>query len=173
MTTAPLAAALLLGIALLYAVPRLLVRRSQDRLARELMERLERGGRRHRLLTRAELSAGRYRRLPGVLGLTDGALSFDGLFGETIEVPTIRIRKIETGTRLSSGRTLLRREVLRVTPSTGDPFEFVLTVASASAWRSHLGLWAMKERASQGDDVIPGPSPVRGRREKPARPRVP
>lgn len=171
--TAPLAAALLLGVVLLYAVPRLLVRRSQDRLARELIERLEGGGRRHRLLTRAELSAGRYRRLPGVLGLTDGDLSFHGLFGETIEVPTPGIRKIETGTRLLSGRILLRREVLRVSPSTGDPFEFVLTVASASAWRSHLGLWAMKERESETDRVVPGRPSVRERQEKPPRPEVP
>jgi len=146
-----LGAGLLLA-GLLIAVPRRLLARAQDRLARERIA----CGAPYRLLTRAELVSGRYRRLPGVLGLTDDRVLFEGLFGETSELATSRIQKIETGRRLSTGRLLVRLEVLRVTSSTGDPMEFVLSPAAASAWRSHLGLWAMKERQADADRVSPG-----------------
>jgi hypothetical protein len=126
---------------------------AQDRLARE---RLATEGREFRLLTRAERVSGRYRRLPGILGLTGDRLVFEGLFGESEELATSRIQKIETGRKLESGRVLLRLEVLRITPSSGDPLEFVLTAAAAGAWRSHLGLWAMKERQADADPVVPG-----------------
>ena len=106
------AASAVLILALLVVAPRLLLCRSQDRLARTLLA-AEGGG--LRLLTRADLVAGAYRRIPGVLGLTEGELRFQGLFGETELLPTSRIEKIVTGTRLASGRRLVRLEVLRVT----------------------------------------------------------
>lgn len=145
--------ALLLLFALLVILPRRVFSGAQDRLARE---RIERAAGDFRLLTRAELVAGRYRRLPGILGLTGDRLLFEGLFGESAELATSRIRKIETGRRLGSGRLLFRLEVLRITPSGGDPMEFVLTAAAANAWRSHLGLWAMTERQADADRVVPG-----------------
>ena len=145
--------ALVLLVILVVALPRRVLAASQDRLARG---RLAAGGREFRLLTRAERVTGRYRRLPGILGLTGDRLVFEGLFGESEELATSRIQKIETGRRLASGRVLLRLEVLRITPSSGDPLEFVLTAAAAGAWRSHLGLWAMKERQADADRVAPG-----------------
>jgi hypothetical protein len=138
---------------LLSLLPRALLTRSQNRLARGL---LEADAERFKLLTRAEFVVSRYRRLPGVLGLTDGALEFTGLFGEAIRIATVRIRKIETGERLTSGRRLFRLEVLRLTPASGERLEFVLSPASAFAWRSHLGLWAVSERQSDADRVVPG-----------------
>jgi hypothetical protein len=137
----------------LSTIPRLLLRRAQDRLAERL---LAAGAERCKLLTRAELVAGRHRRLPGVLALTEEAIEFSGLFGESVPIATGRIQKIETGSRLSSGRRLFRLEVLRVTRSSGDRQEFVLSPASASAWRSHLGLWAARERQADADRVAPG-----------------
>ncbi|MGH9369517.1 MAG: hypothetical protein ACRD3M_17820 [Thermoanaerobaculia bacterium] len=152
--TLPLAlGALLLLLVFLAVLPRRLLSNAQDRLARE---RLERAGSGFRLLTRAELVTGRYRRLPGILGLTGDRLLFEGLFGESQELATARIRKIETGRRLSTGRVLFRLEVLRITPCAGDPMEFVLTRAAAGAWRSHLGLWAARERQADADRVAPG-----------------
>jgi len=145
--------ALLFALLLLATVPRRLLSRAQDRLARK---RLARGGEDLRLLTRAELVAGRYRRLPGILGLTGDRLLFEGLFGESLELATARIQKIETGRKLSTGRQLLRLEALRITPASGEPLEFVLTAPAAGAWRSHLGLWAMKERQADADPVTPG-----------------
>ncbi len=146
-------AAAVVAAALLIALPRVLLRRAQDRLAAKL---LAQGGAAFKLLTRAERVAGKYRRAPGVLGLTEEAVSFEGLFGETEIVPTSRIRKIATGSRLASGRRLLRQEVLRLTRSSGEDVEFVLARASAGAWRSHLGLWAVAERKAAMDQVTPG-----------------
>ena len=108
------------------------------------------------LLTRAELVVGRHRRVPGVLALTSVAIRFDGLFGESVIVATSGIQKIETGQRLASGRLLYRLEILRLTAAGGEQSEFVLTRDSAGAWRSHLGLWAVKERQADADRVVPG-----------------
>ena len=134
-------------------LPRFLVRRAQDRLARRLLAE-EPGS--FQLLTRAELVTGRYRRVPGVLALSHDAVSFQGLFGERELVAMSRIQKIATGRRMASGRRLLRLEVLRVTRADGTELELVLAPNSASAWRSHLGLWAVRERAAAMDTVSPG-----------------
>ena len=136
----------------LLAVPRLLLQRAQDRLAKEAIAREPDAW---KLLTRADLVTGRYRRLPGLLGLKEGSLEFSGLYGESLLVPTARIQKIATGSKLASGRLLFRMEVLRVTRG-GEDVEFVLTRPAASAWRSHLGLWAMAERQAHADRVTPG-----------------
>ena len=142
-----------LTAATLLALPGLLLRRAQDRLAKRL---LGEDAERYKLLTRAELVAGIHRRLPGVLGLTDNTVVFQGLFGERVALPTAGIQKIVTGQRLSSGRALLRREILRLTRPDGQEVELVLSRASASAWRSHLGLWAINERKAAMDVVAPG-----------------
>lgn len=140
--------------ALVVIVPRALLTRAQDRLATRLLAET---GASYKLLTRAELcTRGAYRRLPGVLGLTEGSLVFHGLFGETESLPTARLQKIVTGSRMANGRRLLRREVLRLTRAGGEELEFVLARASASAWRSHLGLWAIEERRAAMDTVTPG-----------------
>jgi hypothetical protein len=144
------AAAALLAVAVL---PGRLVRRAQDRLATRLLA--EETGR-FQLLTRSEWVSGTYRRLPGVLGLTHEAVVFQGLFGENEIVATSRIHKIATGRRMASGRRLLRLEVLRLTRTDGGELEFVLAPDSASAWRSHLGLWAVRERTAAMDTVAPG-----------------
>jgi hypothetical protein len=141
------------ALVLVGAVPRVLLQRSQDRLARTL---LERGGPPYKLLTRAELCAGQYRRVPGLLGLSEGSLEFTGIFGESVVLPTARLQKIVTGDRLSTGRRLLRLETLRLTRANGDELEFVLSRDSAAAWRSHLGLWAVQERRAAMDLVTPG-----------------
>jgi len=133
------------------AIPRFLLHRAQDRLARAKL-----AAENPDLLTRADLVLGRYRRAPGILELTPAAVRFDGLFGESAVLPAAEIRKIETGRRLSSGRRLLRLEVLRLTRSSGEHLEFVLSPASAVAWRSHLGLWAVRERQADADRVVPG-----------------
>jgi hypothetical protein len=81
---------------------------------------------------------------------------FSSLFGESELLPTERIQKIATGRLLASGRKLLRLEVIRFTRSAGEELEFVLATASAGAWRSHLGLWAVAERKAEIDRVTPG-----------------
>jgi len=140
------------ALAAFLVVPRLLLRRAQDRLAREALAREPDAW---KLLTRADLSVGRYRRLPGVLGLKEGSLEFTGLYGESVLVATDRIRKIATGPRLSTGRLLFRMEALRISTA-GEDVEFVLTLPASEAWRSHLGLWAARQRQADADRVSPG-----------------
>lgn len=148
------AAGLVVGLAAASVAVRASVGRAQDRLARSL---LESPGASFRLLTRGELCGpGRHRRFPGVVGLTGSAVVFHGVFGETRILPTDAIVKIVTGTRLADGRALLRREALRLTRQGGEETQFVLSRSSASAWRSHLGLWAVEERRAAMDLVTPG-----------------
>jgi hypothetical protein len=148
------ALAILAGVILLVVVlPRVLLRRAQDRLASRLLADASRS---FDLLTRAELCVGPHRRLPGVVGLGAGAIVFESIFGDTHTLATHRLQKIVTGDRLASGRRLLRLELLRLSSSDGSDLEFVLTPASAAAWRSHLGLWAVNERKSSTDVVRPG-----------------
>lgn len=147
-------AAVAAALVLLAVVPRRLLRRAQDRLAERLLGDPAAA---FRLLTRAERGTpGAHRRIPGVLGLTAEAIVFFGVFGESETLATSRIQKVVTGTRLSSGRRLLGWEVLRLTRPGGEEVEFVLERASASAWRSHLGLWAVEERRASMDMVTPG-----------------
>jgi hypothetical protein len=146
------------GLALFFlalaVVPRLLLKRAQDRLAARLLGGPDGAG--WKLLTRAELVVGQRRRLPGVLGLTSDSLVFEGLFGEREIVALPGIGKIVTGRRLSGGRLLVRQEVLRIARTAGGELEVVLSPASAGAWRSHLGLWAVEERRAAMDTVTPG-----------------
>lgn len=147
------AAGVAVAVGAAFLFPRVLVRRAQDRLAKRLLAE-EPGA--FQLLTRAGLVIGRYRRVPGVLALGHDAISFQGLFGERELLATTRIQKIATGRRMASGRRLVRLEVLRVTRTDGTELELVLAPDSASAWRSHLGLWAVRERAAAMDTVSPG-----------------
>jgi len=135
-------------------LPRLWLRRAQDRLAQRLLSSEGPDG--FRLLTRADLVSGKHRRLPGILGLSQGALTFHGIFDERITLPTDRIQKIVTGNRLAGGPRLIRSETLRLTRADGEELAFVLTRSAARAWRSHLGLWAVRERQESMDVVKPG-----------------
>ena len=145
--------AVIVALVGLVLVPRALVKSAQDRLAQAAILR---EGDNFKLLTKADLVTGRYRRIPGVLGLTSQALLFTGLFGESLTVATPRVSKIATGRKLASGRKLVRMEVLRITRSDGGDVEFLLSPLSAFAWRSHLGVWAARERQADADRVAPG-----------------
>ncbi|MDQ6891301.1 MAG: hypothetical protein M3167_01290 [Acidobacteriota bacterium] len=150
------AGGVLLVLGLLSLLPRVGIRRAQDRLAERILASRKTAP---ALLTRAELVVGRWRRLPGVLAFADGAVSFEGVFGDLVVIPTERIQKIVTGRKLSSERLLFRLEALRITRTGGEETEFVLSPESASAWRSHLGLWAMNERVADAEAVTPGKAP--------------
>jgi len=135
------------------AVPPLLIRRSRDRLAAGI---LARGGAAPALLTPADRCTGRFRRVPGVLGLDGPAIFFESRHEPRLDLPLARIRKISTGSRMTTtGRRLLRAEVVTLTSSDGAVDEFLMPKASAYQWRQHLGAWAARENAP-GDGVRPG-----------------
>lgn len=130
-------------VAVLFVVPRLLISRAQDRLAKTAMAR--KGGA-MKLLTRAELVIGKFERIPGLLAWRDDVLTFQGIDGHTVAVPPARIQKIVTADRLGSGRLFMKLEVLRLTDTSGEDLEFVVARNSADAWRRLLGDWAVRER---------------------------
>ncbi len=137
----------------LFVLPRLFLSRAQDRLAKTTMAR---DGDALKLLTRAELVVGRFRRIPGLLAWRDDVLAFHGIFGSEKNIPPSRIQKIVTADRLANGRLLVKLEVLRLTATDGEELEFVLERNTADAWRRLLGEWAGRERAAAMDLVTPG-----------------
>ncbi len=143
-------------IAGVFLVPRLLISRAQDLLAKRTMARK---GHSLKLLTRAELVIGRYERIPGLLSWRDDILAFQGISGNTINIPPSRIQKIVTADRLAAGRLLFKLEVLRLTDTDGEELEFVVAKNTADAWRRLLGEWSVRERqagAAPQEVVTPG-----------------
>jgi hypothetical protein len=141
--------------AALFLLPRLLIGRAQDRMAKTAMAR---DGKVLKLLTRAELVTGRFRRIPGLLAWRDDVLMFQGIDGHSVAIPPARIQKIVTADRFGSGRLLMKLEVLRLTDTSGEELEFVVARNSADAWRRLLGEWSLREReaAAAQDVVTPG-----------------
>jgi hypothetical protein len=139
-----LAAAVLFALAMAL-LPRWLIRRGQDRLAREILESGDGQGR-FELLTRAGRLASAYRRVPGVLGLRGGELEFQSRFEPPLSIPLSGIRKISSGKLLSTGRRLWRDEVLAITDSSGALVEFQMSHASCFHWRQALGVWAARQK---------------------------
>jgi hypothetical protein len=144
-------------LAAVLLVPRLLIGKAQDRLAKVTMAR---EGKLLKLLTRAELVTGRFERIPGLLAWRDDVLSFQGIEGHTIQIPPSRIRKVVTADRMARGRLLVKLEVLRLTDIDGEDLEFVVARNSADEWRRLLGEWSVRERqgAAAADVVTKGKS---------------
>jgi hypothetical protein len=133
-------------VAALFLVPRLLIGRAQDQLAKTTMAR---DGKTLKLVTRAELVIGKFQRIPGLLSWRDDVLVFQGIDGHTETIPPSRINKIVTADRMGSGRLLVKLEVLRFTDSEGEELEFVVARNSADAWRKMLGEWAGRQKAAE------------------------
>jgi len=67
---------------------------------------------------------------------------WEGLWGRSGSYSFEEIQRLETDDRLSSGRALLLRKVVRVTATSGDVVEFVVSAGHAWEWRQALGEWA-------------------------------
>jgi hypothetical protein len=79
--------------------------------------------------------------VPGTLGLTPDGLVWSGLAGLEGAARFPDIQRIETDARLASGRPLLRAEALRVTRTSGEVVELVVTRGHAWEWHRALGEW--------------------------------
>src|SRR5512142_240345 len=148
---------LVAAIAILVAVgavlPPLLLRRSRDRLAAEI---LARAGAPPALLTPADRCVGRFRRVPGVLGLTGETIFCESRHERRTDLPLPAIRRISSGNRMTTtGRRLLRAEVLTLVGTDAETREFVMPRASVYQWRQHLGAWAAGQKAA-AEVVKPG-----------------
>ena len=80
--------------------------------------------------------------IPGTVALTPAGLVWDGLWGRTGSYSFEEIQRLETDERLSSGRRFLRSKILRVTATSGEIVEFVVSPGHAWEWRQALGEWA-------------------------------
>jgi hypothetical protein len=80
--------------------------------------------------------------IPGTVALTPAGLAWDGLWDRTGSYSFEEIQRLETDDRLSSGRGFLRSKVLRVTATSGEVVEFVVSPGHAWEWRQALGEWA-------------------------------
>jgi hypothetical protein len=134
-------------------VPPILIRRSRDRLAAGI---LARGGAVPALLTPADRCIGMFRRVPGVLGLAGETVFFESRHEERREFALGAVRLASTGNRMTTtGRRLLRSEVVTLVGSDGTVSEFLMPKASVYQWRQHLGAWAAKQKTA-ADVVRPG-----------------
>ena len=79
--------------------------------------------------------------VPGAVGLTPEGLVWSGLAGTEGSVPFDEIGRLETDKRLAAGRPLLRGEALRVTRTSGEVVELVLSPGAAWEWHRALGEW--------------------------------
>ena len=88
--------------------------------------------------------------LPGTVALTPAGLVWEVVFGRTGSYSFEEIQRLETDEKLASRRGFLRSKVLRVTATSGEVKEFVLSPGHAWEWRQALGEWTGKRGAIAG-----------------------
>lgn len=91
--------------------------------------------------------------VPGTVALTPAGLAWEGLWGRAGSYSFEEIQRLETDERLSSGRGFLRSKVLRVTATSGEVAEFVVSPGHAWEWRQALGEWAASRGRIAGAPV--------------------
>jgi hypothetical protein len=80
--------------------------------------------------------------LPGTVALTPAGLAWEAVFGGTGSYSFEEIQRLETDERTQAQRRFFRSKVLRVTATSGEVREFVLSSGSSWEWRQALGEWA-------------------------------
>ena len=79
--------------------------------------------------------------IPGTVALTPAGLAWDGLWGHSGSYSFEEIQRIETDEKTRAQRGFLRSKVLRVTATSGEVVEFVVSPGHAWEWRQALGEW--------------------------------
>lgn len=80
--------------------------------------------------------------LPGTVALTPAGLVWQALLGAPGRFTFEEIQRLETDERTQARRGFFRSKVLRVTATSGDVVEFVVSSGHAWEWRQALGEWA-------------------------------
>ena len=88
--------------------------------------------------------------LPGTVALTPAGLVWEVVFGRTGSYSFEEIQRLETDEKLASRRGFFQSKVLRVTATSGEVKEFVLSPDHAWEWRQALGEWTGKRGAIAG-----------------------
>jgi hypothetical protein len=76
------------------------------------------------------------------VALTPAGLVWEGLWGASGSYSFEEIQRLETDDRTRAQRGFLRSKVLRVTSTSGDVVEFVVSRGHAWEWRQALGEWS-------------------------------
>jgi hypothetical protein len=79
--------------------------------------------------------------IPGTVALTPAGLAWEGLWGRSGSYSFEEIQRLETDERTQAQRGFLRSKVLRVTATSGEVVEFVVSPGHAWEWRQALGEW--------------------------------
>jgi hypothetical protein len=88
--------------------------------------------------------------VPGTVALTPAGLVWDGLWGRSGSYSFEEIQRLETDERTQAQRGFFRSKVLRVTATSGEVVEFVLSPGHAWEWRQALGEWTARKGAIAG-----------------------
>ena len=88
--------------------------------------------------------------VPGTVALAPSRLCWDAAFGLGGQFTIEEIQRLETDERTQAQRGFLRSKVLRVTATSGELKEFVLSPGHAWEWRQALGEWTAKKGAIAG-----------------------
>lgn len=88
--------------------------------------------------------------VPGTVALTPAGLVWNGLWSRTGSYSFEEIQRLETDERTQAQRGFLRSKVLRVTATSGEVVEFVLSPGHAWEWRQALGEWTARKGAIAG-----------------------
>jgi hypothetical protein len=81
--------------------------------------------------------------VPGTVALTPAGLVWEGLWGHSGSFSFEEIQRLETDEKTQAQRGFLRSKVLRVTTTSGDVVEFVVSPGHAWEWRQALGEWTL------------------------------
>ena len=88
--------------------------------------------------------------LPGTVALTPAGLVWEALWDRAGSYSFEEIQRLETDERTQAQRRFLRSKVLRVTATSGEVLEFVLSPGYAWEWRQALGEWTGKKGVIAG-----------------------
>jgi hypothetical protein len=83
--------------------------------------------------------------LPGTVALTPAGLVWEALWDRPGSYSFEEIQRLETDERTQAQRRFRRSKVLRVTATSGEVREFVLSSGHAWEWRQALGEWTAKQ----------------------------
>jgi len=80
--------------------------------------------------------------IPGTVALTPSGLAWQALSSDPGTFTFEEIQRLETDDRTQAQRGFFRSKVLRVTATSGEVVEFVVSPGHAWEWRQALGEWA-------------------------------
>jgi hypothetical protein len=96
------------------------------------------------------VTAGGRALVPGTVALTPSGIHWAAAFAHAGQFTFEEIQRLETDETTQAKRGFFRSKVLRVTATSGEVVEFVLSPGHAWEWRQALGEWTARKGAIAG-----------------------